>query len=677
MDPYLAKRLDAFHEAEQGYEDAIKQVDDRVWSQLQNGSAPGFDFRRAKAASEKERNDMAVEYISRQLKDDATVAAANERLAKQAMVVPAALDLGMVTLQRAQSLKDPAARRTELERAEKTFLAIRGTAGESDKYMLHLGQVYYWLGKQKEGREEFDKLLAKHQRKAEILLALARVLRNLGAMAEARKSLEEAYEKTPDEKLRHGIAHLRAITSTGSDDEIQWLERCDARDVFVKALLAEARGRRAEVQGKDDDAAANYREAVAIYERQPESATVLNNGALASLALFAITGDRQALERGTQWLEKAVSLSPMDSLVLGNAAHQILQAAIQDLAGNRLNLRELQMSDQISALYFLANDQKSLDEIRRRSREHAGLRKSLEYFRRVNVLAPKNVGNNYSALAVYSFLRDREELQKLARSVADSKPDVEEVNASMLKYYRYQDQEFSKEKVKAKTARAEALVMRLSGRDKGPAYAAAVDRLVDLQLSQADEGGLDADAMVRSAEDAHLAAPSMATYGALINALMHRASRKLAADYPEYANATRGSGRAASVGSVVALAMGRNDALGKSARDNQDVQRAIALAATRAEAFPESRSCWEWVVLGAAEPSRAELRAKCRVPDELEAIARQIGQALVPINPHLAFESYWQRLAAGEANARAPLDQLVKLGVPLPVNLIQAESGKK
>ena len=41
--------------------------------------------------------------------------------------------------------------------------------------------------------------------------------------------------------------------------------------------------------------------------------------------------------------------------------------------------------------------------------------------------------------------------------------------------------------------------------------------------------------MVRLAEDAHRAAPSMATYGPFIKALMYRAGRKLAADYPEYA----------------------------------------------------------------------------------------------------------------------------------------------
>ena len=213
-------------------------------------------------------------------------------------------------------------------------------------------------------------------------------------------------------------------------------------------------------------------------------------------------------------------------------------------------------------------------------------------------------------------------------------------------------------------------------RDKGPAYAAAVDGLVDLKLTLADDEGIDANELVRLSEDAHHAAPSMATYGPLINALMCRASRKLAAEYPEYAKATRGTRRAAGANYSVAIAVGRNDALGKSARENKDVQQAITLAAARAEAFPESRSCWEWAILGAAEPSRPELCAKCLVPDELDEIQREISRSLWPINTHEAFETYWRRRAAGDAKAREPLDQLVKLGVPLPLSLIQAEAEK-
>jgi tetratricopeptide (TPR) repeat protein len=677
LGPYLDQRLTAFHEAERAFEDAIEQARGRIIAQFQNGTAPGFDFARAHAASAEQRQSMAMEYINRQIKDDPAVDAAREKLASQGMVVPAALDLGMVTLQRAQSMKDAAARRTELERAEKTFLAIRGTAGESDQYMLRLGQVYYWLGKQDEGRQEFDKLLAKHQRKAEILFSLANVLRDLGALAEARKLMEEAYAKTADEKERQGIAELRAITSTGLEDEIHWLERSNAGQDSVKALLAETRGTQAENLGKDDEAAARYREAVAIYERQPPDASVLNNGALACLRVFAITGDRQALDRGTQWLEKAVSLSPMDSVVLANAANQISQAAIQDLAGDQFNLRELQMTHDINALYYLAGDQRGLDELRRRAREHAGLRKCLDYFNRVSVLASKNVANNLSALAIYSFLRDREALQRIARQVAAARPDTDEIDAHTIKYYQYKDEESTEERSRTRIARAEALVARLGGRDKGPAFAAAVDGLIDRKLSGKDNASVDAGELVRLADDAHRAAPSMATYATLAKALMFRANKKLAADHPTYATAIRGTARALSASCVVALTLARSDDLGKAAREDPDVQRAIALMAAEMEVFPESRSWLIWAVLGAAKPPRDDLRTKCLTPDELDEIQRDVGQSLAPINAHAAVETYWRRQATGAANAREPLDRLAKLGVPLPLGLIPAAGEKK
>ena len=155
------------------------------------------------------------------------------------------------------------------------------------------------------------------------------------------------------------------------------------------------------------------------------------------------------------------------------------------------------MSEQIGALCFLVKDQKSLDEIRRRAREHAGLRKVLNYLDRVNVLAPKNVGNYYSAMQVYGFLRDREALQRLARQIAASKPDIEEYRADVLKFYQFKDDESSKEQMQARLTRTAALVNRLKAHDKGPAYAAAVESLVDLWTSRVENAEVNADEIVQ------------------------------------------------------------------------------------------------------------------------------------------------------------------------------------
>jgi hypothetical protein len=244
----------------------------------------------------------------------------------------------------------------------------------------------------------------------------------------------------------------------------------------------------------------------------------------------------------------------------------------------------------------------------------------------------------------------------------------------MIDFYRYNDNDSAKVGLKARIARAKALIssskLAANGRADGAAYASAVAGWIRLNLELPENEACDADQMVRMAEDAHHAAPSLASYIPLINALMYRAGRKLAADFPSYANATRGTARATPASYAATLAMERNDPLGKAARENKDVRRAAALAAERVELFPETRDSWSWAVLTATGIGKDEIRAKCLVPDDLTRILREVEKSLLPMGPRDALQTYFQRRAAGDATARQPLDKLVKLGIPLPVGLI-------
>src|SRR5207244_2159341 len=98
-------------------------------------------------ASKPEKEAMVDDYLAKTVQADAGLKRAVVQLTAANKIVHVTLDLGIVQLNRAQSLSDPAARKTELEAAERTFLAIHGLAGDTDEYRLFLGQVYYWLGK--------------------------------------------------------------------------------------------------------------------------------------------------------------------------------------------------------------------------------------------------------------------------------------------------------------------------------------------------------------------------------------------------------------------------------------------------------------------------------------------------------------------------------------------------
>src|SRR4030095_16858125 len=176
-----------------------------------------------------------------------------------------------VQVNRAQGFSDPAARKAELEAAEKTFLAIRGFAGETDEYRMFLGQVYYWLGRSSEGKELFDQLFAARKRPPTLLIALAEKLREVGEQSQARELLEEAYKSGKDNKQKYAAAALRAHTSKDTDDKIAWLERADPSDNSTQIGLNNARGEKALEQGNKDQAAQFIRKAIAGYENLPKN----------------------------------------------------------------------------------------------------------------------------------------------------------------------------------------------------------------------------------------------------------------------------------------------------------------------------------------------------------------------------------------------------------------------
>jgi len=568
-------------------------------------------------------------------------------------------------------MEDPAVRRAELERAEKTFLAVRGMAGDTDQYRLHLGQVYYWLGKHEEGRREFDELLASHGREFKFLLAVADVLRDLGAVADARPLMEEAYEKTSDAAEKQSAAYLRAITNVDLDDRSKWLERCDQNASQIRALLADVRGDREAVQGNKERAGEHYREAAAIYEREAKNAATYNNGALSYLSLFAMTGEREAFERGQQWLEQAVALSPSDALVLTNAASVLQRAAIQDLAGTELNLHELQ-NETIPVLNYLARDQEALDKLRRRAREHAGLARALNYLDQAMVLSPKNPALYSTAMQVHSFRHDAEALRRLTRQVAAAQPDLRQRNAEIAEYSRYEEDDSSKAARASAIKQAQALVERQSQTPASPSFAAAVGRLVDLSLSAPDAAALDADDLVRLATQAHQAARSRATYWPLIESLMFRAAKSLGKAHPQFAKATATTGRSLPPSSAVVLAASFGDALGESARRNPDVQQVGELATEWTRAFPDATSVWSWALLRALHPDRAKAQADYLAHDQVDQLERELYLQLMPVAGTSACYEYWARLAAGrEEDAFAPLRQVVDAGIPFPTDLIK------
>ncbi len=335
--PYVQGRLSQLNSAETNAQNAIKQISDREIQTLRDEKAPSDFYDRYKASSKDQQDAMVRQYVNDKIKVDPQFTSTQEALEKQAGVVPVALDLGIIMLQRAQAQTDAATRKSQFEATEKVFLSIGGIAGESNEYRLSLAQVYYWLGKQTEGHKLFDEFLAANGRNFTNLVQVASHLRQLGAVPEGRTMIEEAYSKTSKPEEQHEAAAFRAVVCKDNDDSIAWLNKCDLSSPDIKGKLAEALGEKAFAEGRDEEASRQYQSAVEAYGQLPRSAQSLNQTALACYAMFQASGDRKDLDRCYDYFQQAVELDPRDAVLIYNAGSTLLSGALADLIGDQID----------------------------------------------------------------------------------------------------------------------------------------------------------------------------------------------------------------------------------------------------------------------------------------------------------------------------------------------------
>ena len=668
LQPYADERLQALQHAEQQYEKAVTSAQESLIADLQGGKAAGFDYKRYEKAAQVQRNQMINDYLANRFKDKPELKRQQELLFAQMSVVPVALDLGIIRLGRAQAMTRPEERKAELERAEKTFLAVRGLAGDRAEYQISLAQVYYWLGIQADGRKLFDEALQASGRKFETLYLIGHLLHELGASAEARVLLEEAYNKPGGEpRQRQTAAYARALTATDLDDQIPWLERANPADPHVKASLANSRGRKSLREGKDADAAACFREAVSVYASQPETSATLNNGGLASLELYEVTGEREALDRGVQLLEKALQRKLGDGILTGNVADSILRVGLAELVAQRIDFQKLKRRADVSDLQYLYRDADERLALVRRVRDNATIVRARSHYDRALILAPNNPALYAEYQELLHFLGDRDGLANLDRRAAESKPDLEAARQDLRDHWEgKKDAQWRAESAVA-VARAERILADTKIAS-GTTFARAAAALVHARLGQeALDMPFDADAAVQEAEQAHQAAPSPGTRSSLQSALLARAHKDLSAKEAEYAALVSRSKRSLNSSDLIAVALWREGALRPRVLANGDVQRVLQMIRDDFAQFPDEPHEWSWAMLRAAHPEDAGRMAQALAANELLRLKRALEVRLSPQNPGMALQQCWMLDSAGKtAEAREILKRAAAAGVPLP-----------
>ncbi len=646
---YADEHLKHLHEAEKTYQVTRRASEEAILNELRSGSAPGFAYQEWQSAPKAKQQAMVGAYIEKRRREDPAVRAAEATLVRHRPVVDVALDLGLVHLSRARGLKEEA-RKAELQKAEGILKAVRGTAGPTSE--LRLGQVYYWMGRPAEGKKLFDELLAATNRSPEGLLQVSIALRE------------------DDLPKKQWAAALRALLRIDLEDAIVWLERTDTSQVETKAKLAWAQGHLALQRGKEREAAEQLREAVRLYASLPEDASTLNDGGLAHLSLYEVTGEVEHLDRARTMLEKALALNPSDSILVTNVLTITYDSTSRSLLGKAVDLTALRQRGQLDFLPYLYVDRKGRDDYAERVRKHPGVARLTSQANRLMLLAPKQPTSYAWPLGLHGLTRDLAGLRALEKQLQEVELDLTDSTREQLEFFARKKDAKVREERKARTERWEKHYQRFQ-KERSVTFAVVAVTLAKALIDREEIGEeVDADRVVRLAEEAHAAAPSVATHNFLVSALLFRAHRQFTRQEPEYHKRATQARRALDPDYLLAVALSQGGRLREAVLANKDVRRAGELLRKSTAEFADEISPWACVMLQAIDPEGAAARTEALGKNELGKLIRAIRLRLAPSRASTALDCYWElKLAGKEEQGKAILKRCADLGVPLPLDV--------
>jgi tetratricopeptide (TPR) repeat protein len=667
-----AKLLGPFIDARlPGYQAAMRQVlaaRDAVFSRAETlilaGKAPGFDQAKYKAAPREQQDAMFWAFAQPMLSEDVGFRLALAALQRERQVQPAVLALGLAQLSLAQREPAPEARRAGLEKAKSTFFKVRDQAGNSPQYRLQLARVHYWLGEEGEGRQLLDAYLEQQKRSALAVSQVVGLLRNVGAVTEARQRVEEAYNKEPSREGKEELASMRAVLSVDLDDQILWLRRCKLENYETKASLAGCLGHKAARSGNDVEAAKHYREQIAQYPEPGENAVILHNSALAYFNLYDTTLDAEAFREGLRRSGKAATLSPTDPIIRRVYAGVLLTAAAADVLGEAIDCKVLRRRPGVDLLGHLYQDAAGREKVLQRLRASPRMAEARTSMERLVVLAP-NDPTMYAQLAsVLELLEDADALKALATRLDGQTLDTGDADRHSRELYEGTKEARHREEARAAVARAEkALVDARKG--KGATLAAALCQLSSRLLTLSKYEETDSARALKLAEEAHAAAPSEATRAALFSARVHRAYLALRKE-PSFAEPA-GAGRRSLGSMLVQWALIGGGEPRKRALALEDVKEAVRIKEEQIKALPQGRRVSEWALLAGHHPEAGGIANRIRA-EGAEAARLSIEARTAPLSAVTAAEQAWLlRMEDKAAEAKGLLDERAKKGVPLPV----------
>lgn len=662
LERYVNQRLDDWKKAELAFERATKSVEQRGIDALESDRVFRISYEKA---NKDEQDRMVNERLVKFVEKDGQFQSARERYQKAAVIAGPIMDLGVARLRMAQASDDAAKRTDLLKKAEEAFLALQSFAGETDEYRLFLGQVYFWSGREPEGRKLFDELLKSNGRDTATLYKLASIFRVLGESNDARDLLDEAYPKATEENIKSSIVGLRSMLCRTTDEKIEWLSRISAPTPDIKIKLAEARAEKADGKGDAAGAIRYYREALAGYDAGVRDAVNLNNQSIVYRALYRLEGKREHFETAARLLSEAVELEPSDSIFCANASESLLTAAVLRVVGDKIHPKLLEFDPGLGILRFLYDREAEKDKILVELKADPNFRKALTHYWNSILLAPKEVNNYAFGSEIFGFTRDEESLAKLLAKAAEQDFDFTSSREEREKHRRKEHDEEIRSALKAQLARTEALVKAMDdprAKAMGQVFLSSA-RLGPFVIGEETHVTEWLGELRKAVKEV----PCVSLRTSLTAALHVAVLEKLAANDPECAAIINADRRMLNAGEMLSLLVRAKGPLGERVRKEPLVTEIREAVVSEAVSFPSSFSVDEWLLVEGLHPEKdAALRASA-AKNGTNGNQVRLGRELTEPDESTLLEDYWQKVFDGDkAAAAALLPKLEQSGLKLP-----------
>ncbi len=663
---YVQAKLENLRGLERSYQARLQAIDAEALRELNSGHA-SFNYAGYENSAKPKQQEMVDDYIMGKIKTDAALGQTLEKLKSAGDIVNITLDLGILQLGRAQEMTDPARRKQELESAEKTFLAIRSFAGESDEYQMFLGQVYCWLGRSAEARPLFDKLLAKHQRSYAILLSLAQVYRDLGDNMMARSLVEEAFANTKNVREKQAAASFRASIQKDVDDQIAWLEKCDPASLPVQVELNAAKGERALELGDTATAVSLLQKAVDGYDKQPKTLASLNNGALVCFALFRASGKLEFQQRGLARMREAVAMSPDNSVLLTNSLQELLPQAVRETLGEAILPEAVVNGCGLGMLGLLYDNEAGRQSVFRRFHDSEPMKMAQGFLERALLLAPKDAGLYSIAIRLNVGNLDAAALRKLAERLQTADLNMAEIRTETLATYQ-KTTAASRQFLAAEEKRLAALLTRPEIVKHPLTHQYLLDEWVDCKLQAAANGDpVEIGKVLAAAEIAYREHRCHTSRSTLIDALMLATQDRLARQDQEFAALATPVRCSLGARQLLTALLLRRDRLTAAIRADGDFQKAMALVQETRANFPDWPTTEEWILLDSADPAASAKTVATFKAHPMASLVVDLAYRINPVKASSVLEFYFKsRMLGDDAKGIAGYDEAVKAGVPLP-----------